>query len=141
MTARLILCERTGRWAAALRIELAAAELRVWEAGPLEEPRRLLAQWPASFLVAELTEKSGAHLIRQLGQIDRFWPQTRVAVVADRKLAGWEWLMREAGAVHFVTSPRELSPLVDLACRHLAAAPAPPQSFTERIWAGLPWKG
>jgi hypothetical protein len=29
--------------------------------------------------------------------------------------------------------------VVDLACRHLAAAPVPQHSFSERIWATLPW--
>ena len=50
----------------------------------------------------------------------------RLAVVADRSLAGYEWLMREAGAVHFVCSPRQVGPLAQLACRHLAQVPPPP---------------
>jgi hypothetical protein len=62
-----------------------------------------------------------------------------VAVVAARSLAGWQWLVREAGAVHFSCSPRQLGPLAEMACRHLASVPLPPQSLTDRILAGLPW--
>ena len=64
-----------------------------------------------------------------------------MAVVADRQWADYEWLMREAGAVHFVCSPRRVGPLAQLACRHLAQVPPPQQSLTERIWAALPWGG
>jgi len=56
-------------------------------------------------------------------------------------LAGYEWLLREAGAVHFLCSPRQCGPLADLACCHLSQAPPPPRSLTQQIWAGLPWAG
>ena len=69
----------------------------------------------------------------------REFPMARLAVVADRGLAGHEWLMREAGAVHFVCSPRQVGTLAQLACRHLAQVPPPQQSLAERIWASLPW--
>ena len=48
--------------------------------------------------------------------------------------------MREAGAVDFVSSVRQVGLLARLACRHLAQVPPPQQSLTERIWAGLPWR-
>ncbi len=139
MNARLILSERSGRWAAAMRVELAAAGVRLWEAGPRPNLAEWMAESPAGFLVLELTPKNGARLLDVLVELHGCWRGARAAVVADRSLAHWEWLLREAGAVHFLTSPRKLGPLVDLACRHLAAAPAPRQPFTERIWSGLPW--
>jgi hypothetical protein len=137
--ARLIVCERSGRWAVALRRELAAGEVRVYETRSLADCWAMLAQSPASFLILEFTAGSGAALLPRIARLGRDFPLARVAVVADRSLADSEWLMREAGAVHFVCSPRQSGPLACLARRHLAQAPPPPRSLTEQIWAGLPW--
>jgi hypothetical protein len=138
VTARLIVCERTGRWAVALRAEVAGAGVRVWETRTLDDCWRELAESPASFLVLELGGNV-ADLLDRMARQPRDCPAARLAIVADRPLAGYEWLMREAGAVHFLCSPRQVGPLAQLACRHLAQVPPPPQSMTERIWAGLPW--
>lgn len=139
MTARLIIAERFGGWATAIRIELAETGVRLWEVGPRPKVPSLLAGAPASFLILELTVKNPPRLLDMLAQIQRDWSDTRAAVVADRSLAQWERLMREAGAVHFLVSPRKLAPLVKLACRHLAAAPTLRQTLSERIWSSLPW--
>jgi hypothetical protein len=139
-TARVIVCERTGRWAVALRRELADAGVRVYETRTLADCWQLLAEAPASFAVIELTLAGAEALLCGWTQHGREFPSARMAVVADRSLAGCHWAMREAGAVHFTCSPRGLSPLARLICRHLAQAPAPPQSLPQRIWAGLPWK-
>jgi hypothetical protein len=136
--AKLIVCERSGRWAVALRRELADAGVRVWETRTLADCRDELVANPASFAVIELGANAGG-LLRLLTKQPRQFPLARVAVVADRSRAGYEWLMREAGAVHFLCSPRKVAVLARLACRHLAEVPPPQQSLAERIWAGLPW--
>jgi hypothetical protein len=138
--ARLIVCERTGRWAVALRRELADAGVRVYETRHLSDCWEQLGQSPASFVVVELTAASAGGLLRRMLGQHREFPLARLAVVADRSLAAYEWLMREAGAVDFARSPRQLGPLARLACRHLAQAAAPPATFADRLWAGLPWK-
>ena len=136
--ARLIVCERTGCWAVALRRELADAGVRVWETRTLADCFDELAESPASFVVLELGGDV-AGLLGCLTRQGREFRRARLAVVADRRLAGYEWLMREAGAVRFFCSPRQIGRLAQLACRHLAQVPPPPQDLTERIWAGLPW--
>ena len=136
--ARLIVCERAGRWAVALRRELADAGVRVWETRTRSDCREELAHSPASFVVVELGEnlpKLLGWLVRQL----RDFPSARFAVVADRRHADREPIVREAGAVHFVSSPRRIGPLARIACRHLAQVPPPQQTLTDRIWASLPW--
>ena len=137
--AKLIVCERSGRWAVALRRELAEAGVRVWETRTLADCRDELAANPASFAVIELGPNIGG-LLRLLSGQPRQFPAARLAVVANRSQAGYEWLMREAGAVHFLTSPRQVAVLARLACRHLAEVPSPQQSLAERIWASLPWE-
>ncbi|MBN2477335.1 MAG: hypothetical protein JXB62_22205 [Pirellulales bacterium] len=138
--ARLIVCERTGRWAAALRRQLDPSEVRLEETRTLGQCREALARAVASFLVAELTLCDIEPLLGQMARLPRDFPLARLAVVADRCLAGYEWLMREAGAVHFTCSTRRLGPLAQAVRRHLAQAPVPPQTLTQRIWASLPWK-
>ena len=69
----------------------------------------------------------------------REFPAARLAVVADRSLADYEWLMREAGRSISSARRDRSAPLAQLACRHLAQVPPPPQSLTERIWTNLPW--
>jgi hypothetical protein len=136
--ARLIVCERTGRWAVALRRELAEAGIRVWETRTLADCWTELAESPVSLVVLELGGDTTG-LLGRMARQGREFPQARLAVVADRSLAEYEWLMREAGAVHFACSPRQVGTLAQLACRHLAQVPPPQQSLTERIWASLPW--
>jgi len=122
-----------------MRVELAPAGVRLWEIGPRPVLADVMAESPAGFLVLELTAKNASWLVDSLVELPRQWRDARAAVVAERSLAEWEWLVREAGAVHFLTSPRRLAPLIDLACRHLAAAPMPRQTLSERIWTSLPW--
>jgi hypothetical protein len=137
--ARLIVCEPTGRWAVAMRRELAETGVRVWETRSLPECWQDLKDSPDSFVVIELTTTVADDLLRRMAHLGKEFPRAMVAVVADRALADHQWLMREAGAVHFTCSPRQLSPLAAAALRHLARAPVPQQSLTERIWASLPW--
>jgi hypothetical protein len=136
--ARLLVCERTGRWAIALRRELSGAGVRVCETRTLADCWTELAESPASFVVLELDRRVD-RLLRLLARQPREFPLARLAVAADRSQARYEWLMREAGAVGFLASPRQVGPLAQLACRHLAQVPQPQQSLTERIWGSLPW--
>jgi hypothetical protein len=137
--ARLIVCERTGRWAVALRRELIGTGVRVWETRTLADCFAELAESPASLVILELGDDV-AGLLDYMARQPRRFPAARIAVVADRSRVDYEWLMREAGAVHFVGSPRRLGSLARLACRHLAQVPPPEQGLAERIWANLPWE-
>ena len=138
--ARWIVCERDGTWAVRMRRELACPKLRIDETRSLAELWQRLAQSPASFVMAELTSQNVEALAGRFVRLRWDFPLAQGAVVAPRDLAAYEELMREAGAVMFVDSPRRLAPLVAAACRHLAAAPALRTTWTEQIWAELPWK-
>ena len=136
---RLIVCERSGQWAVALRRELARGDVRVHETRGLAECWQMLARCPSSFVVAELTDANVEALLDRLASRRRLFPLVRVAVVSDRPQAAYEPLAREAGAVHFAASLREAGPVARLACRHLDQAARPRRSLTESIWAELPW--
>jgi len=138
-TARLIYFERYGRWALALGRALGPLAARVHETRTLSHCWAALGGSPASFVVAELAAPQAEQLLDRLVRLEREFPLARVAVVAEREMAPWEWLVRQAGAIHFTTSPRRLKPLAELIRGHLARAPRRRLGTTERIWASLPW--
>jgi hypothetical protein len=138
--ARLIVCERAGRWAAALRRELIDSDTLLQETRTATDCWHALREAPGSFLVVELTAATIEGLLRRIARRERDFPLARLAAVADRSLAGYEWLVREAGAVHFTCSTMRLGPLAGVIRQHLAQSPIPPQSMVESIWASLPWK-
>jgi hypothetical protein len=140
--ARWVICERSGAWAVGLRREAAEAgsqDLRLYETRSLADAWAVLDQSPASFLVAELTDANGDSLAERVADMERRFPHARVTVVCERSLAQYEWLVREAGAVWFAVSPRDLKPIVALARRHLQRAPRPPRDLAQQVWSSLPW--
>jgi hypothetical protein len=138
-TGRLIVNEKRGRWSAALRREPALADVHVHETRALNHCWRELAAWPASFLVWEATLENTQELIDGIMRLVREYPQTAAVAVAERPCRVLEWVVREAGAIHFVASPRQLVELARMAQRHLAVAPPAELSPLEGIWAELPW--
>jgi hypothetical protein len=138
--AQVIVCERSGHWAVGLR-EVLPDGFPLWETRSLVQCLKALAHSPQSFVVVELTDSNTQGLLRCLAQVEQDYPQARLAVVGDRGVAGREWLMREAGAVHVTCSPRQLAALADIARRHLARIVPAQQPLTDRLWAELPWKG
>jgi hypothetical protein len=135
----LIVCERKGIWAAAARRRL-PSEIRVRETRSLADCRREMTAAPASLVVVEVTQASLSGALELVADARRRCPLTRVAAVADRGCEAYEWLLREAGAIHFSTSPRDADVLVRLAVRHAARLPAARTSFAAEIWDSLPWQ-
>jgi hypothetical protein len=141
--ARLIVCERTGQWAVALRrelVRLGKAGVRFRETRSVGECWRLLYDDRASFMVVEVTPSNVQAVLERLAELERDFPAVRVAVVVDWAFRFAEPILREAGAVHFVDSPRRLKPLAEIACRHLDRAPKPKLGLVEQVWADLPWR-
>ncbi len=136
---RLIVCERKGRWAAALRVHGGVPAGAMVETRSLPDCAAELRAHPRSFVLLELSARNGPAVVDWLAQLDQFDPRARAAVAADRSLRSWEPLVREAGAVWFVTSPRDVGPVARMARRHLEAAPKPHRELAEEIWDWLPW--
>ena len=137
-SAQVIVLERSGRWAAALRGELATG-VHLQECRILSEAWDEVAAAPTAFFVAEATRENLDELLRRMVWFSRDFRHARIAVVAAREFSRYEWLLRDAGAVHFTASPRQLGPLAEVISRHLANVPSPPQTLVERIWASLSW--
>jgi DNA-binding NarL/FixJ family response regulator len=143
MPAQLIVFERDGHWAAALRREFDFAGVRVTvsEARSWDEVWQALGQFPTALVAAELTEAGAERLLAALARVERRHPETAIVVLADRRLAPYRDLLREAGALHFLTSPRRLSEVADIVCRRTARfeSTAGPAGPLEEIRANLPW--
>ena len=153
---RLVVCEQTGRWAAALRREL-SSHGKLPEECPIEETRSMAECWkrleeaPAGFVVVELNPNNLQRLLVRMGYMEWRFPLARVAVVAradafdEERLSRHERLFRQAGAVFFGTSlrseePRGARDLADVVCRHLQQSPQRDRTIIGDIRARLPWK-
>lgn len=135
---RLIVCERTGIWAARLRPHL-PPEMPVRQTRSLDECVEELGRAPGSLLVLEVSAANLRNVLQRTAELDRQFPLARWAAVAERGYASFEGLLREAGALHFATSPRTADVLARVAVRHAARVPQPRTSLSAQIWESLPW--
>lgn len=138
-SARFIVCEKTGRWAVALRRELGDAAALVFETRGRQSFWNELAASPASFAALELTSANVDAVQTLVYRVGRRFPAARVMILSRRELRQYEWLLREAGAIHVAYTTRRLNVAASLATRHLAAAPRIELPPRERILATLPW--
>ncbi len=135
---RLIICERKGLWAAVVRRTL-PREIMLRETRSLAECHEELAMAPASLLAVEISPGRLPELLDLLADAGRSFPLARVVAMAPRDCQAYEWLLREAGVVHFATSPRTAAAIARLAVRHAARVPRPRTTFAAQIWESLPW--
>jgi hypothetical protein len=137
--ARFLICERSGRWAVALRGVGQPGDPRVWETRSPEDCWRELEASPHSIVAVEATIANVESLVRWMKRVESGFPRAHVIVLAQRGLESGQWLLREAGARHVVFSPRDLRGVARMVRRHLAAMPADDDSTRQRIWRQLPW--
>jgi hypothetical protein len=137
----LILCEKTSRWAIALRRVLGPRSDVLVETRSLAQCLRELAASPASLVAIETTTANLESVVAFVQLQSRQFDHARFAAVGDGSLITAAPLLAEAGAVAVLTSPREARRLVRLAVRHLAHAPPADLPLAEAIWDRLPWSG
>ena len=91
-------------------------------------------------LALELTRQNFTAILALVSEIEREYSRARVIILAQRGLGDYEWLFREAGAIYFTSSPRELPGVGNLARRHFSRLPAPAAlSHAAQVWDSLPW--
>jgi hypothetical protein len=138
-SARLILCEKTSRWAAAFRAAPAGGDLPLVECRGLSQCRDALRQSPASAVALEVSAANAAAMLDWLVQVRREHPRVAAIVLLDATIAASEPMWREAGAVGVLNSTRQVPSACRLLCRHLALAPAQDLGLREAIARRLPW--
>ncbi len=141
---KLIVFESTGDWAAELTRRLPPAVSLV-ETRTLDDVWSELDGTPA-IVALEFTPPRAETLLAALIRLDREFPQAVSVVLADASHAGWEPICREAGAMQFITSRRNVDQFVLLvrqqrpvSPRELVSTSVEKTSLEEHILAGLPW--
>src|SRR5262245_14596835 len=143
MPARLIVCESAGDWAAILRRQLPDV-VSLIEMRHLADVDVYLGGRVASIVAIEFKPQRAEEIFTALVKLQRQHPRTIAVVLAERGLSNWGEIVREAGAVHFIASPRRIGELVDLLRMQMKLGQfvdslpdcLPPE---DRILAGLPW--
>jgi hypothetical protein len=138
-TPKLILCEKSPRWAIALRRSLGRDAPILAQTRALPACGRELASAPASLVAVEIVPGNVEHVLAAWADWSGQFPAARLVALADRPLAAAESLLREGGACSVVTSVRHAGRVARLALRHLALVPQPALPLREAIWQRLPW--
>jgi len=137
---RLILCEKSSHWAAALRSALAGQPPAVVETRSLSQAEAALAESPASVVAIEAT---AANLDAALALIHRARSQfhhVQFVGLLPSEAAPAAPLRREAGAIDVLTSVLDADRLARLARRQFVLAPpAGPLTIRELVADRLPW--
>jgi hypothetical protein len=139
-SSRFLVCEKTGKWAVALRRELAADARWLVGTRALSQLIEALAQHPASVAAIEHTPAGPAELAGALTQLHDEFPDATFVIFAKQVSPDTQWLLREAGAVHVADSPRRLAPVARIWQRHRRQHPPAESGVREILWEQLPWQ-
>jgi len=135
--------ESTGHWAAILRRHL-PDEVSLVQTRHLADVDGYLGGRAASIVAIEFKPELAEVILAALVKLQRQHPRTIAVVLAERGWSHWEDIVREAGAVHFITSPRQIRELVDIIQMQMRLAqfgdsPRDGLPTEERILQDLPW--
>ena len=139
--AQLILWERTTCWAPALRQAISDQPIRLVETRTWTECLGYLCEASGSVVALELAEQGAKNVLAALEELDRRFPGAVPIVLAARGMRAHGPLMREAGAMRFVSSPRRLEVVAQLVRRHLDRMPDQTDDQRDAVWARMPWTG
>lgn len=162
-----IVCERSGRWAATLRMALGRQTTasdplpRLHEVRSLGELTARLDARPSSLGLIEVHYGNLGAALAWLAEAVRRCPQARFVALLDHSLVHFQETMAssrhddrhnvrdallEAGAADVAHSPRHLQGVLALGRRQAAfqsghhVAPTEEESFEAWAWASLPWQ-
>ena len=133
------MCEKTGKWATALRSLLPLARISICETRTLEECAVRLRESPASLVVVELTSENWLGVCRWLSLQTGQFAHMRAMAVATPDAGDTDAVLRSAGAHHVVDSIARLGKLTRWMVRHLQQAPPSKSSVRQWTWARMPW--
>jgi hypothetical protein len=144
----IIVCERTSRWASALRMELASVDLphRLRELRHLAELDAELDERPGALVAVEVRRGNFAELLAWLPAARRRHCRARYVALVDDSLLDHQSevgdALVEAGVQAIATSPRRLETIVAIGMRHAATAGKTDENapLATQVWASLPWQ-
>jgi hypothetical protein len=137
---KLIVCEKSPRWAIALRRVLGTKGVVVVETRSLPACGREMRESPHSILAIETSPSSLESVLAAWADWSRRDEMARLVALGDSSLLPAEFLLREAGVIAIGTSIRQAGRVARLAEKHLSQAPRPNLPLREAIWQRLPWQ-
>jgi len=137
--ARVILCEKNGTWAVALRRELSLWAIRVYETRSHGQCLEEAALSPHSFIAVEVMLDSVESSHRFVARLRGEFPSSSVVILGTPDTEPYEFALREAGAIFATFSPRRLSNVATLAHRHLTSVAESASSIRDSVFENLPW--
>jgi DNA-binding NtrC family response regulator len=138
-SSRLILCEKTARWAPALRAALGDSRLQLVETRSIPGCEEALAASPASFIAIEVTIANLDATLDLVRRIKAHYANAVVVALCPTDALAAAPLLREAGVIDVAVSVLEAPRLARLARRHHQQAPADPLTPREFVAERLPW--
>jgi hypothetical protein len=135
---RVIVCERRGLWAQALRRELRDFATAMAETRSLTECQQELRAAPSSVVVIESSVAAIEAVLSFLGRLPSEFPQAAAVVLAGLDERRWEWLLRELGAMYVAHSRRGLDVVAEIVQSRFAGSTREPK-LAERILAEIGW--
>ena len=131
---RVMICEKTGVWANAMRRLISDLPLPVMETRTLASCLQTGDHTKVVFLMVEVHRVMLDDFIPWSFEVRRRWGPLPWVVVTSREMRRSQWLLREAGATHVVFSPRQMGEVVRILRRHLLAIRYRPQSRSEQAF-------
>ncbi len=138
----LIVCEKSGRWAAAIAAAPAArraASPRLAEVRSLTQLQRELEASPQSIAAVDVTAENLEVVLGWLVQASSRYADVRLVALLAPEVAPAEALFREAGAVEVLTSVVEAPCLARMAGQQSRRFPRPLGSFRELLAQRMPF--
>lgn len=137
--AKVIIYEKSGRWAAALRGVWPGWQRSLVETRSLPDLWRELSAAPSSLLLLEATTVNGLSVAKCVSDVQRTFPAAQMAVLVERALCEIVWPLRELGAIHAVVATRNVAQLVPLIEQQLKLHEVPGSVPVREILDQLPW--
>ena len=138
-TPPLIICEKSGRWALALRASLRGS-VRLVETRAVTHCYGALQAAPTSLVALEITGKSLGPAMDFVARVHQNFPAARVVALLDQSAESAAALLREAGLADVFHSPQQADAIARLAQRHAALTPADDRPLRDLLAARLPWQ-
>lgn len=139
---QLVVCEKSGDWAGALRRFLVVSD----DLPTLRETRNLkqclnqIEHSPESFVVLEVTLGNIVDVIEAMQWCSVRFPRCRFVVVAEQNIRRYQWLLREHGAIDVIFSRATVRRMIGQIVRHWTAVADVKMGLRESILSRLPWK-
>jgi hypothetical protein len=136
----LILLEKNGQWATALRAVRPLTPVEVVETRSLRAVHEALVSAPASVVALHVTADNVASVIDFLLTAAQRFPRARFAGLLEVADGPWDPVLREAGAIDVIHSVLDLPRLSRLADRQAELTPLSEPSMAEWVASRMPWK-